>query len=72
MKYGRNSNAYYEMLNTSYGNGPTAEMMNFVNKGYTAWMKRKTYDKRDAETFRMFLEAVDEMKAHFEEMEERA
>lgn len=72
MKYGFNSSAYYKMLNTSYANGPTAEITSFINKGYAAWMKRKTYDAREAATFQMFLEAVEEMKKHFEEMQKKA
>lgn len=71
MKYGYNSKALDKMTDTCYGNGPTLEMALFVINGYSSWMKRKTCDKREQESFEMFLEAVEEMKEHYKEMKKK-
>ena len=68
MKYGRNTENYEKMLNTAYGNGPTGEMTNFMVHGYNAWMKRKTFSEREEKALLMFMEMVEEMKDHLDEV----
>ena len=61
-----------KIFEKAYANGPTGAMALFVATGGDAWMKRKTYNKREAEAFAEFLAAVEEMKEHFNEMRETA